>query len=362
MAQPNDGGVATCVRQLVVAALDRAWQVGLACPPGPLADLARADGAEVFDWRATRHPGVTVVRETIALKRIVTAWRPDVVHLHSSKAGLAGRLALRGRPPTVFQPHAWSFEALGGPTRTLSLLWERSSHRWADLVVCVSDGERARGIRAGVRARYAVAVNGVDLASFPMADAGERTRARRELRLAEQPTVVCVGRLCRQKGQDLLLDAWPAVLTSVPHAVLALVGDGPDRPALEARGPARTVFAGHADPVWPWLAAADVVALPSRWEGHALVLLEAMAAGRSVVAADVAGAAETVGGDAGELVPADDPSALAAALVRHLVDPVLSGTEGAAGRARVQRDFDARTTVGHMLDLICELVDQVHRA
>ncbi|NEA48622.1 glycosyltransferase, partial [Streptomyces sp. SID10815] len=69
--------------------------------------------------------------------------RPDLVHAHSAKAGLAGRLAVRGRIPTVFQPHAWSFEAVGGATAALALRWERWGTRWAARTVCVSEAERA---------------------------------------------------------------------------------------------------------------------------------------------------------------------------------------------------------------------------
>jgi exopolysaccharide biosynthesis polyprenyl glycosylphosphotransferase len=349
VAQPTEGGVARCVLQDIAAAAGRGWKVALAVPFGPLAEDAGACGAEVFHWDARRSPGPTVPAEVRALRRIVAAWGPDVVHLHSSKAGLAGRLAVRGRVPTLFQPHAWSFDAITGPLRAASLLWERWAHRWADLVVCVSEDERAEGCRAEIHARYAVATNGVDLTEFPLADDAARDRARRDLGLADVPTVVCAGRLCRQKGQDVLLDAWPAVLAEVPTALLVLVGDGPERQQL--RVPARTVFAGHADRVQPWLAAADVVALPSRWEGHPLVLLEAMATGRVVVATQVTGVAETLDGSAGELVPVEDPKALAAALVRRLTNARDSEHEIISGRIRVEKAFDLSTTVPRLLDL-----------
>ena len=92
------------------------------------------------------------------------------VHLHSSKAGLAGRLALRCRVPTLFQPHAWSFDAVDGLARRGALAWERWATRWAAAVVCVSAAERDSGIRLGVRARYEVVPNGVDLDKFAAAD------------------------------------------------------------------------------------------------------------------------------------------------------------------------------------------------
>ncbi|WP_420713241.1 glycosyltransferase family 4 protein, partial [Streptomyces sp. Tu 6176] len=103
------------------------------------------------------------------------------------------------------------------------------------------------------------------------------------------PLVVCVGRLCRQKGQDVLLRAWGPVAERVPGARLVLVGDGPDHDRLRDLAPPSVAFTGAvADPL-PWYRAADVVVLPSRWEGMALAPLEAMACARPVVAADVGG-------------------------------------------------------------------------
>jgi glycosyltransferase involved in cell wall biosynthesis len=151
---------------------------------------------------------------------------PDLVHLHSAKAGLAGRLALRGMRPTIYQPHAWSFEAAGGMAPAVAA-WERWAARWADLIVCVSEDERTRGEASGVDARYAVAVNGVEVEALHAVDAEGRRRARRSLGSSEAPLAVLVGRLDRQKGVDLLLDAWHAVRVAAANE--APSRDGPRR-------------------------------------------------------------------------------------------------------------------------------------
>lgn len=357
VAQPTDAGVAQCVLDDAVDQQSTGWSVTVACPSeGTLAARLTAAGVGVRDWPATRNPGATVPGETRRLRRIVASVAPDVVHLHSSKAGLAGRLALRGRHPTVFQPHAWSFDAVTGPVRAASLAWERLASRWAHRVVCVSAAERAAGEAAGVRARYVVVPNGVDLSAWPAADDDERTRARTRLGLGPEPLAVCVGRLCRQKGQDVLVAAWPAVRQQVAAARLVLVGDGPDAADLARRAGAGVHLAGHRDDVADWLAAADVAVLPSRWEGLALTVLEAMARGRSVVASDVTGMAETLGPDAGALVPPDDPRALAEAVRARLADPALAAAEGVAGRGRVSAAHDLRLTTRAIRDLYAELV------
>lgn len=266
----------------------------VACPRGGrLAEEAAAVGALVRDWSADRSPGPATAAEAWRLRRIVRAAVPDVVHLHSAKAGLAGRLAVRGAVPTVFQPHAWSFAAVDGPMAAATLRWERFATRWAHRLLCVSVQERADGVAAGVHADWAVVPNGVDVRHYAPAD---RRAARIALGLdLDAPLAVCVGRLCRQKGQDVLLAAWPEVLRRVPRARLALVGGGPEQQRMaetvrESAEPCRVRLVGDVPDPRPWLAAADLVVLPSRWEGMALAPLEAMAAARPVLLTDVPGA------------------------------------------------------------------------
>lgn len=314
VAQPVDAGVARCVTDYAADQRAHGIDARVACPPdGPLTGWLREAGVPYFAWPATRSPGPSVPAETARLRRIVRACDPDLVHLHSSKAGLAGRLAVRGRRPTVFQPHAWSFAAVTGPVAKASLAWERLAARWADAVVCVSAAECADGSAAGIAARsWRIVPNGVDLDRWaPRPKAAARERLGLD---PATPLVVCVGRLSRQKGQDVLLAAWPAV-----DADLALVGDGPDRDALEAAAPPRVTFTGRRDDVAGWYAAADVVAVPSRWEGMALAALEALACGRPVVGSDVTGMREIGPVD---VVPPEDPAALAAAITARLREPL----------------------------------------
>jgi glycosyltransferase involved in cell wall biosynthesis len=349
VTQPVDGGVARCVADLVADQVGRGWRVGVASPPGgPLLEAVRSAGANHLVWPALRNPGPRVPAETRAVTRIVSDWNPHLVHLHSSKAGLAGRLSLRGRRATLFQPHAWSFFAVGEPLRTGALAWERLAARWADAVVCVSEGERAAGEEAGIRARWRVVRNGIDLETFRPASDAERERARKEAGLGSGPVAVCVGRLSRQKGQDLLVEAWPEVVRRVPEAQLVLVGGGPDEEAL--RGRARVV--GEQEDVRSWLAAADVVVQPSRWEGLAYVVLEAMASGRNVVATDVAGMREALG-DTGTIVPPEDPVRLAEAVAERL----LNGSAGAAARERAAALHDVADATAAMARLYDEVLE-----
>ncbi|MFI6415028.1 glycosyltransferase [Streptomyces sp. NPDC050585] len=362
VVQPGDGGVARVVTDVVGAHVAQGMRVAVACPPGtPLAAAVRARGAEVHPWDARREPGRDVLAESRAVAELVALVRPHLVHAHSAKAGLAARLAVRGAVPTVYQPHAWSFEAVEGPTAVLARRWERWAARWTDRVICVSEAERRRGEEAGVRASWTVVHNGVDTGRFgPYPAAAERTAARARLLAgtpAAAPVVVCVGRLCRQKGQDLLLRAWDTVHARVPDARLVLVGDGPAAARLRAAAHPSVVLAGAvADPL-PWYRAADLAVLPSRWEGMALAPLEAMAAGRPVLLTDVDGARESLppGHAAHCLVPPGDPDALAEALVRLLRRPILRQTLGRQAHQHVHARFDVRRAGAAIADVYREV-------
>ncbi|WP_246107666.1 glycosyltransferase [Saccharothrix saharensis] len=352
MSQPVTGGVAAVVLELVRAQRDLGWSVVVVCPPGPLADRVRAVGVDVRTWRAGRHPGLSVAGEAVRLRRLLRDIGADVVHLHSSKAGMVGRLVVRGRRPTLFQPHMWSFQSAGGVVSRAARIWERVAARWTHRLVCVSDDELAAGRAAGVRGSAEVVCNGVDVERF---HPGDRAAARARLGLPDVPTAVCVGRLVPYKGQDQLLAAWPLVRAQVPDARLVLVGDGPMAQRWRAACDDESVrWWGADDAVADFYAAADVVVLPSREEGMALVPLEAMACGRSVVAFDVSGVRQSVG-EAGAVLPAGDVAGLAEAVAVRLADPSAADLEGAHGRRRVELLFDRR----QVADQVATLVDEV---
>jgi glycosyltransferase involved in cell wall biosynthesis len=355
---PTSGGVATVANGYVRDQVERGWNVTVACPSrGDLGYAVRETGATVRWWRADAHDS-TLPGAVVRLNRIVNEIGPDVVHLHSGKAGLVGRLVVRNRIPTVFQPHAWSFLAPRSGVQGASLRWERYAARWATELVCVSTTERQLGESLSIHAPTTVVPNGVDLAEFRPAGVRDRIHARKLLGLDDVPIVLCVGALMVQKGQQDLLTVWPEVRARVPEAQLLLVGDGPDRRALErlAHGVEGVMFTGARTDVPLWMAASNVVVVPSRWEGMALVPLEAMACARSVVATDVNGVVDSVPPHAGAIVVLDDPVALVEALVARLEDPVLAEEEGWSGRSHVELHHDVATSARELARVYLRLV------
>jgi glycosyltransferase involved in cell wall biosynthesis len=223
------------------------------------------------------------------------------------------------------------------------------------MLVCVGDGEAALGRARGIRGRYEVVRNGVDLARYTPASEGQRLAARTALGLdPAAPVAVCVGRITVQKGQDVLLSAWPRVTVRHPDATLVIVGDGELLTVLGRRAPAGVRFTGAAEDVRVFYAAADVVVLPSRWEGLSLSLLEAMACARPVVASAVSGLADALPSDAGAVVPVGEAVALGEAIVARFDDPERARAEGELA-AQAAAAHDLR----HTLDRLARLTEQL---
>jgi glycosyltransferase involved in cell wall biosynthesis len=340
VSQPTAAGVAVAVYNLVRYQQRVGLDVHLACPgDGWLGDRAAAIGAEVHGWPSSRNPGPSLLAEMRSLRRVIDKVDPDLLHLHSSKAGLAGRLAVRGSRPTVFHPNAWSF-LVPGPTKSLSRAWEQWAARWTNLWLMASESEACQGREIGIRGELVIVPNGVDLDRFDYADESERGRARAALGLGSEPIGVCVGRLCEQKGQDILISLWTRVRQEVPDAVLLLVGDGPDRERHRFLASEGVRFVGEQLDVRTWLAAADVAVQPSRWEGMSFATLETMAVGRSVVTFDVSGMGEAIGA-AGAVVDPSRPDLLVKELTSRLSDLALCREEGLLGRRRAEEQFSA---------------------
>lgn len=289
VSQPTTAGVARVVAALAEYQTSAGHTVHVASPSdGTLCKDLAGTKAEWSEWDARRSPSVGTRSEISALARLVGRVEPDVVHLHSSKAGLAGRAAVRGSIPTIFQPHGWADLAVEGNYRRLARVWERAAQRWTDATICVSQEEATHARGLGAKSSVLIP-NGVDLAKFVPRDrakARARLGVNKDLRL-----VLCVGRLTRQKGQLELVEAWHGLKrhgVDGADIVLVLVGSGPLEEPLRQLGSGMNILFDTAceDPR-DWYAASDLVIAPSLWEGAALVPLEAMAMARPVVGFDV---------------------------------------------------------------------------
>jgi glycosyltransferase involved in cell wall biosynthesis len=351
LCQPTDGGTAVVVRDLARAGVAAGDHVTVGSPAGGyLPDWVSSAGAAWVNVPMSRSPSWRDLRVAWRVRRLYRA--ADVVHLHSSKAGAVGRLAassLRSsRPRIFFTPHGWSWY-VSARNAWLYRLFERWAARVTDVITVVSSEELAAGRAVlGPGRRIDLIENGVDAEVFtPDGPVAERGAA---------PLVVQVGRLSHQKGQDRSIRALGGCAD--PTVRLRLVGEGPDAAALRelaARlGVAERVeFVGSVDPR-PHLRAADVVVLPSRWEGMSLVLLEAMAVGAAVVATDCGGSGDALGAAGVALEHGDDQQVVAhlqMAVKRLLVSDIERCELGRRAQAAIEQRFLLRNTIAHYLAL-----------
>ncbi|HLK10071.1 MAG TPA: glycosyltransferase [Candidatus Binatia bacterium] len=306
---------------VAVASLDVGSWLG-----GPRALLGMGRAA-----RALRREGVRVVHGY--------QWRPALV------GTLVGRLA--GVPLLLAGKRS-----LTGDDATARRAW-RAIGRRVDTIVANAAALREESEAQGVRARWEIIPSGVDAARFRATAAAGEAKAALGLD-PRRPVVGTVGRLEPRKGHDQLLAAAELLAAErdgrAPQVLL--VGDGPLRARLEgqaAGSAARVTFTGALADVRPALAAMDVFVLPSLAEGMSNALLEAMAAGRPVVATAVGGTREVCEeGRTGVLVPPGDVPAMARAIGRLLAEPARAATLGSAGRRLVEARFDARAMVARL--------------
>jgi glycosyltransferase involved in cell wall biosynthesis len=322
---------------------------------GELFSEARRRGVDV-------HVEPALVREihpfkdAIALARMtrfLERSRYDIVHTHTSKAGVLGRLAAhRARVPIVIHTaHGWPFR----PDQSRPVFWtwlqvERRCARWTHAIVDVAESVRedARVHGVGHPDHHVVIRSGVELE--PYRDASiTRAEARARAGVPEQAFVVgCVGRLNPQKQPFDLLASFARLVERRPDAHLVVVGDGELRARVEARMRAlglaeRVHLLGLRHDVPTLLRAFDVFALPSLWEGLPRVFSQAMAARLPIVANRVNGAAEAVeSGVTGWLVPLGDRDAFADRLLDLASNPERARCMGERGRERIEAFSAAR--------------------
>lgn len=308
------------------------------------------------DWRALR-----------ALTALFRERRYDIVHTHTSKAGLLGRVAARraGVPVVVHTPHGHIFHGyFSGPVTAFFVLLERYAARRSDRLIALTE----RGIRehldrgVGRPEQWLSIFSGIDLAPFEQART-RREEVRRRLGVDNGELLVgAVGRLEAVKGFAYFIDAARVVLAAAPRARFVLAGDGSLAGTLRERARdlgARFQFLGLRDDVPELMAAMDLFVLPSLNEGMGRVLLEAGAAALPRVATAVGGVPDIIAdGITGALVPPADPDALAQAMLRLLADPAQRERLGTAAHGAVVPAYGLEHMVARLEDLYEQLLKE----
>lgn len=303
---------------------------------GALTTMLTAAGVATMVCRSLRRriDPLNDARAVRAIGHVISTFQPDLVSVHSSKAGVLGRLAAkRHGVPCVFTAHGWAFAAgVPQPGRALWRIIERHMEPITSRIICVSQADHNLAREAGFApARLAMIHNGIEDTVAPCVQRDPVAPVR----------IVMVARFCAQKDHRSLL----AAIQTIPHCTLDFVGDGPLQGAMKEVADAlgvrgRVRFHGYRADVSAVLAAADLFVLASHYEGFPLTTLEAMRAGLPVIVTDAGGAGEAVrNGVTGYIVPRGDIERLRDR-IRVLVDhPELRAAMGQAGRKRYLSAF-----------------------
>ncbi len=303
------------------------------------------------------------LRALVGLHRLMRAWRPAIVHTHTAKAGVLGRIAARaaGVPTVVHTYHGHVLRGYFSPARTALFRWlETRLASAADALVAVSESVKQDLVGLGIAPAGKIRVIPVGLELAHLAAALPRGALRREAGIPDgAPLVGMVGRLVPIKDVPTFLRSARIVREARPDARFVLVGDGEERPALEAL--CRELGLDGMVTFFGWrrdLAAVygdlDVVVNASRNEGTPVALIEALAAAKPVVATRVGGTPDLLGeGERGRLVPPGEPDALAGAVLETLDQSEAARLRAQAGREHV--------LARHSADRLVRDVDALYR-
>lgn len=357
IARLNMGGPALHVSYLAAGLRDRGYETTLVAGEVGAGEESMAYVADELGVPVTTlphlHRDISPIRDllaTVRLARIIREQRPHILHTHTAKAGAIGRLAAllagRARPPIVVHTfHGHVLRGYFGRLRGLVFrVLERLLAKVADALIAVSPEVRDDLVALGVapESKFAVIRLGIKLDERVAGDEGARAWMRRALGIADgRFTIGWVGRMTAVKRADDLLRAFRLLRDRGVDACLCMVGDGPDREAVERLASELGVvrdclFPGYQEGVGPFFAAFDVFVLPSGNEGTPVTAIEALASGCPVVATRVGGVPDVVrDGVDGFLVAPGAVDELADRLAALAADPSARRAMGASGRARV---------------------------
>lgn len=334
-------------------------------PEGSLMDRARDAGFRIVEIPELRR-SIQPWRDWSSYRRLVSVLRdlkPDVVHTHSSKAGIIGRrAAAAANIPVVHTIHGASFHR--GQSALASGVY-RSLERWAarrtDAFISVCDSLTDQYVAAGIapRDRFTTVYSGMDVDPF-LNPPRERNDVRQQLGLKpEHVAVAKVARLFHLKGHKFLIEAARQIVDRSPNVRFVLIGDGILRAEFEKRISElglsdHFILTGLVPPeqIPELVNAADIVAHTSEWEGLARVLPQGLIAGKPVVSYDVDGAREVViPGETGYLLPVEEISGLANAICELAESAELRDRLGMNGRERFTEIFRHQTMTAQIREV-----------
>ena len=345
------GGGSIVILRLSQKAKELGWKIDVLTTDQTFKEVLMDNGIGVIDLDVISR-NINPVRELWGLYKLYRfLWRSDyeIVHTHTSKAGFVGRLAakLAGIPIIIHTVHGFAFHEESRPLT----LWfyaslERIASHWCDKIVTVSEFHRKWALKLGIGNEEKVLAIPNGIPRERAVPKRSKEEIRKELKLTQEIVILSTGRLAPQKGLEYLIKSIPILFSKVKKSFkVLLVGEGPLKSYLEnlikTLGIEQYVkFLGFRNDIGNLLSISDIVVLPSLREGLSIALLEAMAAGKPIVATNIGSNSEVIkDGVSGLLVPSRDSKALAEAVMKILLNPDLAKKLGNSARVVYQNYY-----------------------
>lgn len=333
ITQATSGGVYTYISDLMMSLRERGCSQALLCPEeGPLMDKITDNGFEVESIHAVREISpLSDLRVGFEISSAIKRHKPDLIHLHSSKAGAIGRLIFEGTP-VIYTPHGWAFNmAVSQLKQNIYAMTERFLSASTVRIIAISKYEYKSAIDRNICKpnKMVLIENGINLETFEPVSSLNRRQIRKQYAVADDEILIgAVGRLTESKNPALFIDI-AKTLKADSRLRFMWVGDGELSDAMktlaETEGVAdRIIFTGWTEQVGAHMQAMDIGLHTASWEGFGLAIAEFMAAGVPVVSSSVGGTTEIIDeGVTGFLCDNADIHSYTGAIELLIADPVL---------------------------------------
>lgn len=308
------------------------------------------------------------IKAILEIRRFCREKNIDILHTHSSKAGVVGRLGgrLASVPATIHTVHGFSFHNfMPALQRSLYINVERAMSLFTTALILYSDGDRQTALELGIGAQKSVETFYYGIDYSPFQHECDREAIRRDFGFNPSDVVIgFTGRISEQKALHILIDAFVRINASFPNTRLMIVGDGPLREQLESQAKRngieeRVLITGFRSDIPMVLRAMDVFVMTSFWEGLSRSLAEAMYANLPIIATDVGGTSDAVrNGVTGWLIPPNDVNAVVQALTEVIGDPERARTIAEHSHKWALHAFDVDTMHKRISKLYDHLMEE----
>lgn len=306
------------------------------------------------------------LKALIQIYKLIKKHNPDLIYVHSSKAGALGRIAnMLFRKPIIYNPHGWSFNMqISSKKKHFYVYIERLLAKFCDVIISISQKEKESALENDIcdDNKIKVIFNGIDIDRYDKEFSGEEN-FRNELNIPEDSIVIgMVGRLSKQKGPDIFIKSAAIIKKKIPNSFFVLVGDGELREEIEELIEKYELkdyvkITGWVNNSYKYIKTFDVAVLLSRWEGFGLAIAEYMLCEKPIVASNVDAIPNLIkNNENGILVSSDNVNEAAEALLKIINDNQLANYMVANARERVRREFDVKRVVKEHEKIIDKLI------